>query len=187
MKNTAEQFWKMLEPFHPEAEGFCRKLAGSREDGDDLYQDSLLIALKKFATLRDPESFRPWIYRIIVNRHRNRCRRPWWRLAVPLERVESRASDDPSKAHAWKRLLDRALGALCPEERALIILFEIEGWSITELATLYERPEGTIKARLSRGRAKMRKALEKYLPEANSTDKTGETQYALQRSDTPAE
>jgi len=181
MKNMAEQFWKMLEPFHPEAEGFCRKLAGSREDGDDLYQDSLLIALKKFATLRDPDSFRPWVYRIIVNRHKNRCRRPWWRLAVPLERVESSGGDDPSKAHAWKRLLDRALGVLSSEERALVILFEIEGWSIAELAILHERPEGTIKARLSRARAKMRKALEKYLPDSNSADKTGETVCAAEK------
>ncbi|MFH1892370.1 MAG: RNA polymerase sigma factor [Candidatus Zixiibacteriota bacterium] len=187
MKNTAEQFWKMLEPFHPEAEGFCRKLAGSREDGDDLYQDSLLIALRKHATLRDPESFRPWIYRIIVNRHKNRCRQPWWRLAVPLDRVESSVGDDPSKAHAWKRLLDRALGALSPEDKALIILFEVEGWSIAELAELHDKPEGTIKARLSRARKKMRKALEKYLPESNAADKTGERQYALQRSDTPSE
>ena len=187
MMNTAEQFWKMLKPFHPEAEGFCRKLAGNREDGDDLYQDALLIALKKCATLRDPESFRPWIYRIIVNRHKNRCRQPWWQLAVPLDRVDKSVGDDPSKTHAWRRMLARGLSALSPEDRALIVLFEIEGWRIAELAELHRKPEGTVKARLSRSRRKMRKAFEKHLPETKTADKTREARYALQRSDTPAE
>jgi DNA-directed RNA polymerase specialized sigma24 family protein len=53
-------FWTFLEAEHAKAEAFCRKLAGNREDGDDLYQDALLAAMRKFRTLRDPKAFRPW-------------------------------------------------------------------------------------------------------------------------------
>jgi DNA-directed RNA polymerase specialized sigma24 family protein len=55
--------------------------------------------------------------------------------------------------------LAQAFAAVSPEDRALITLHEIEGWTVTELAELYNKPAGTIKARLSRARAKMRKAL----------------------------
>jgi RNA polymerase sigma-70 factor (ECF subfamily) len=189
MKRTAEQFWKMLEPFHPEAESFCRRLTGNREDGDDLYQDSLLAALRKIATLRDPEAFRPWLYRIIVNRFRNRYREPWWKHVIPLtpELTETRTENDPSMDYDRRRMLEGALRALSPIERATVILFEIEGWSITELADLYRKPDGTIKSRLSRARSKMRKALRKNLPNSKTANQPSEGNYALQRGNTPAE
>jgi len=66
---------------------------------------------------------------------------------------------DPSGQHWANRQLAKAFAVVTPEERALITLHEIEGWTGPELAELYKRPEGTIKARLSRARAKMRKAL----------------------------
>jgi RNA polymerase sigma-70 factor (ECF subfamily) len=188
MNNTADRFWKMLKPIHPKAEAFCRKLAGDREEGDDLYQDALLSALQKFASLRDPEAFRPWLYRIIVNRFKNRQRRPWWRMLAPLTPETADAVvDDRSIDPDRRRLLARALEALPPEDRALIVLFEIEGWSIVELARLKGKPEGTIKARLSRARAKMRHTLLGHLPKSRTADSTSEGKYALQKGHTAAE
>jgi RNA polymerase sigma-70 factor (ECF subfamily) len=189
MKRTAEQFWKMLEPFHSEAEGFCRRLSGNREDGDDLYQDSLLSALTKYGTLRDPAAFRSWLYRIIVNRFKNRCREPWWRALVPLtpELAETSTGNDPSMEHDRRRMLDRALRALSPTERASVVLFELEGWSISEIAGLYGKPQGTIKSRLSRARAKMRETLMKSLPDSKAVRRQSEDHYALQRGSTPTE
>jgi len=159
-------YWRHLEAEHPRAEAFCRRLTGDRDEGDDLYQDALVRALTRVQTLRDPASFRPWLYRIIVNTYRNRCRSPWWRRRIPLTPAvcATLAGDDPAAAYATRRWLERALAALRPDERALVTLFEIDGWGITELARLFRRPEGTIKARLARGRRKMRTAIENHLP-----------------------
>ena len=154
-------FWQLLEPEHPKAEAFSRRLAGEREAGDDLYQEALLAALQKFDTLREHAAFKPWLYRIIVNQFKNRRRGTGWRRFVPLsqEIAEEFPGWDPRDDHDSRRLLQRAFAAVTPEEKALVTLFEIEGWSVSELASLHQAPEGTIKARLSRARSKMRKAL----------------------------
>ena len=181
-------FWTYLEAEHRKAEAFCRKLAGNREEGDDLYQDALLTAYRRVRTLRDPNAFRPWLYRIMVNTYRNRVQGPWWRRRVALtpELCEAQAGTDPSDAYAARRWLKRAFAALKPEERALVVLFELEGWTIAELARLKRRPTGTIKARLSRARTKMRKAIEEHLP-AESTKRVkveSGAAYALPQRET---
>ncbi|MBI5868830.1 MAG: RNA polymerase sigma factor [candidate division Zixibacteria bacterium] len=180
-------FWTYLETEHPRAEAFCRKLAKSRDEGDDVYQDALLMAMRRVRTLRDPAAFRPWLYRIIVNTYRNRVVGPWWRRRAPLTRelCETQAGADPSEAYAARRWLDRALDVLKPEERALVTLFELEGWSIAELAELQNRPQGTIKARLVRARKKMREAIAGYLPAETSQQESKESgaTYALPQSE----
>ncbi len=158
-------FWKLLKPEHARAEAFCRKLAANREDADDLYQDSLLTAIRNFDRLKDPGSFRTWLYRIVINQCRNHYRRPWRRRRVQmtpqLEIVNS--GSDPAAVHAARRWLNRGMAILSVEQRALVCLHELEGWTIAELARLFRRPQGTIKARLSRSRKKMRREIERYL------------------------
>ena len=96
---------------------------------------------------------------------------------------------DPSEAYTARRWLERAMAALKPDERALIVLFELEGWSIAELAALQRRPVGTIKARLARARNKMRQAIEQHLPIESTqavAEGTGAT-YALSQCERPRE
>ena len=188
MQADSEKFWKLLEPIHPKAESFCRRLAGNRDDGDDLYQEALLAALAKFGTLRDEGAFKPWLYRIAINTHKNRFGRGWWRKHVRLDDLaeEPQSNEDLSSDHSRKRCLQIALSALDTNERALIVLYELEGWSIGELAKLYARPEGTIKARLWRARQKMRKALIPLTPQ-NDKNKTREDGYELPESKATAE
>lgn len=178
-------FWDLLEPEHPKAEAFCRKLAGNRDDGDDLYQEALVTAMDKLESLRDYDSFRPWLYRIIVNSFHSRNRRPWWRGRVRLstEHTDSLRSD-PSNQLAARRWLDRAFEALKPEEKALIVLFEVDGWSIGDIADIHKVPAGTIKARLSRTRSKMRDRIATLLASDDQTAKKSEAGYALPRSET---
>jgi len=161
MERNRDLFWKLLEPEHPQAEAFSRKLMGNREDGDDLYQDALVLALTGFSSLKERAAFRPWLYRIIVNCYKNRFRTPWYRRVIPLtdEINQSLSTADPSHGYAISRVLQKALSAISSEERALITLFELEGWTVAELGRLYRKPVGTIKARLSRARKKMKRAL----------------------------
>ena len=167
-------FWKLTEPEHLRARAFCRKLAGNRDDGDDLYQDALVSAFTRFDTLRDTQAFRAWLYRIVVNSYKNRLRKPWWKRFSPLtnEIVESRTGANPVENHTAVRKLEIAFRAVSPEDRALITLFEMEGWSISEIARMQERSEGAIKMRLSRCRQKMREALVGRLSKAGAESKS---------------
>jgi len=177
-------FWKLLKPVHPAAAAFCRKIAGNREKGDDLYQDALLAALRKFRSLKDPSAFKPWLFRILVNTFRNRFRGRRRRIALTAEMLESMAGSDPRGPYVADRCVKQILEVLSPEDQALVHLFEIEGWPVRELAELFGKPEGTIKIRLSRARRKMRKALERPLAKPGNR-RSEKVAYALQRSKTP--
>jgi len=161
MSDKKELFWKLMEPEYFKAMMFCRKLIGDREQGDDLFQDSLVIAFSRFSSLRDKSAFRPWLYRIMVNTFRSSVRRPWWKRFVPLtSNMELRLTGrDPVEVHTARRWLNRAFQALSAGEQAMVTLHELEGWSVSELADLYGKTEGSVKAGLFRARSKMKKAL----------------------------
>lgn len=161
-----ELFWKLLEPVHPMAAAFCQKLAGDRDEGNDLYQDALLTAMRHLRTLRDHTAFKAWLFKIIINSHKNRFRSFWFRRRVPAnpEMLESLAGYDPGSQYDSRRLLQMALDFLAPDVKALVVLHELEGWPTAELATMFRKPEGTIKNRIFRAKQTMREKLEKMLP-----------------------
>lgn len=184
MHMDKELFWELLEPVHASAAAFCRKLTGDRDEGDDLYQEGLLVAWRRFGTLREQPAFRTWLYRILVNRYKNRCRSAWWRRHRPLtrERAEITPGSDPRVDHEARRQLRRLLKLLTPRDRALVILHEIDGWTVAELARTLKMPEGTVKTRLYRARRRMRQQAERSSLRINRRVTVNEAAYALQRS-----
>ena len=185
MESEQERFWRLLEPEYHRAMMFCRKLIGDRDQGDDLYQDALVIAYTKIGDLRDPAAFRPWLYRIIVSSFNSTVRRPWWKRRVPwtpgLERMLTTA--DPAPAHDARRWLGRVFQVLSPDEQSLITLHELEGWPVANLAELFGKSEPAIKTGLFRARRKMKNALQKLSRQAtrrrSTAPKTGRKTDAL--------
>ncbi len=173
MNGKQNEFWKLVEPEQNKARSFCRKLIGNREDGDDLYQDSLVAALVNIKQLANEASFKPWLYRIIVNRFKNKVRTNWWKKSSPLtkEMETSMIGENPIGLYTARRRLEKAFKVLKTDDRILVTLFELEGWSIAEIATLFEKKEGAIKVRLSRAREKMRDVLAKEI-RLSKTEKT---------------
>ncbi len=181
-----EQFWKLTEEIHAEAAAFCRRLSGDRDLGDDLYQDSLLTALARIGQLRQPNAFKSWFYRIIINQFKNR-RRSWWRVNrvdLALDELESSGNNDPRRSQEIRRWLQKALGRLSVENRAILIMHDVEGRTVAEIAQLVGRPEGTIKTRLFRSRAKLRGYVHRALPKPKTRTDQGEASYALPKSQT---
>jgi RNA polymerase sigma-70 factor (ECF subfamily) len=157
----------LLGPFHAQAAGVARRLAGSADDGDDLFQEAVLRALEALPTLRDASRFRSWFFAILLRLHRNRTRRSFWRRFLPLEieRPDEPAGED---GQAWEeeriraRRVSRALAALPAEQREAVVLFELEGFSIEEIAALQQASVSAVKSRLSRGRARLRRIYERW-------------------------
>ncbi len=180
-----------MEPEHRKANAFCRKLMGNRDDGDDLYQDSLVSALSGFEKLRQTDAFRSWLYRIIMNTYKNRFRRPWWQVFTPLtaEHEASLGGDNPAPMLAARRRLAVAFKALSAADRALVTLFELQGWSIAELAALTGKSSGNVKVRLLRARRKMRRALVRHLeqPREKNLAKTLRSEETICAATKPSE
>jgi RNA polymerase sigma-70 factor (ECF subfamily) len=178
-----DEFWRLVEPEHQKALAFCRKLAGNREDGDDLYQDSLVCALSGFNGLRKRSAFRPWLYRIIINNFRSIKRSSLRDRVRPIEEndLEIPGHSDISAEGVLRRRLEAALAEVSPENRAVLILYAVEGWQISEIAAMFGRSQGSIRTRLSRTRNKMRKTLMKYLQRSQTTSskKTVQSEEAI--------
>jgi len=180
MESYSERFWQLLEPEYDEAMMFCRKLTASRDQGDDLFQDSLLAAYTNFRSLRDEAAFRPWLYRIIINGFRSQTRRPWWRRVTGLTQSvqDTQASPDPSNALAARRWLGRAFRVLSADDQAMVVLHELEGWTVADLAALWDRTEGAIKAKLFRARRKMKDEIVRFTRRDQSRDKQTDAEGA---------
>lgn len=163
MDQNTEHFWTLLKPEHERLRGFCRRIAGDRDRGDDLCQEALLLAIRRFHTLRDPGRFRPWIYQIVLNRHRNLHRSSVWKWFVFEDTKAQGESVDPSPQLQARRTLEGVLHQLSAEERALITLFEVEDWRLSELSELFGRSENALKVRLSRIRSRLRADLNRTL------------------------
>jgi RNA polymerase sigma-70 factor (ECF subfamily) len=154
----------LLVPFHDQAAAAARRLSRSAEEGDDLFQEAVMRAYDKLPTLRDESRFRPWFYSILVSVHRNRSRRGFWRRFLSLEGKDGKsievagedgASWDEERRGAQR--VSRALAGLPADQREAVVLFELEGFSIEEIAAIQKVTVSAVKSRLSRGRGRLRR------------------------------
>ena len=162
MKNDQQLFTQLMEPEYKRANMFCRKLSGDPEKGDDLFQEALVIAYKRLGSLKNHNAFRPWLYRIIINRFKSETRKPWFKRTVPLssEMEVSLEGDNPVGQNDARRWLANAFQGLSSETQALVSLHELEGWPVDELARMFDCSESWVKVNLFRARKKMREILE---------------------------
>ena len=126
-------------------------------DAEDVTQEvfeKLLTCRKPF---RDEEHLKAWLIRVTVNGCKSRLRAPWRRRTAPLLETYPAATREEGET------LEAVL-ALPPRERAAVHLFYYEGYRTAEIAAMTGEAEGTVRARLSRARKKLKHLLEDETP-----------------------
>lgn len=161
--DAQQRFTRLVEPYHAAALAFARCLSRSSADGDDLFQTAVVRALEKLGQLRDDAAFRGWFYRVIVSVHRNSVRSGFWRRMVPFLDDHGGHERAAADSLAGAQRAQRALAALPAEQREAILLFEVEGWSVDEIAALYRVSPSAVKSRLVRARERLRTIYSKRL------------------------
>lgn len=141
---------------------YAAALTGSVADAQDLVQDCLERALVSRDSLRDPSRLYPWLVAILHNLHasayRRRARRGW---EEPVDRfADSLALSQPAADRGVIRDLVRAMAALTPEHREVLLLNALEGMRYGEIAEALDIPVGTVMSRLARAREQLRLAIE---------------------------
>jgi RNA polymerase sigma-70 factor (ECF subfamily) len=154
------------------------KLLADRSEAMDVTQEVFLTLFRKVDQFRGECSLRTWLYKVALNRVANRNR--WWRRRF-FGRTESLslglkengqpgldlASDQPRPdrtlfSRELHGALQRALCALPIEQRAAVVLRDVQGLSYEEIGEVMRTEVGTVKSRIARGRERLKQALEKF-------------------------
>lgn len=175
-----ERLSHLLEPIHERAVATARNLCRSPGDGDDLFQEAVLRAFDKLHTLRDEARFRSWFFAVLISVHRSRWRRSFWRRFLPLDGGTAESPDpvgEDGRRHEEEflaaRRAARALSRLPAEQREAVVLYELEGFSMEEVAAIQGATVPAVKARVFRGRRKLRRFYERMGWEGPAPSRAG--------------
>ncbi len=137
---------------------------GDPEEAADAVQDALVSAYRAAAGFRGDAAITTWLHRIVVNACLDRARRKSIRRTVPLpeqETEEDRAghdlavSEDPTEDADLSMDVAAALATLPMDQRAALVLVDLQGYPVEEAGKILGVPTGTVKSRCARGRARL--------------------------------
>lgn len=143
---------------------------GNPEDAADGLQDGMVAAYRRAATFRGEAAVTTWLHRVVVNACLDRMRAAKVRRAEPLpddlEEYGARGSlvsatpgeADPADLSVLEERRRAVLGALAtlpPDQRAALVLVDMEGYPVAEAAAMLDCAVGTVKSRCSRGRTRL--------------------------------
>lgn len=136
---------------------------GDREEAADAVQDALVSAFRAAHTFRGQSAVTTWLHRITVNACLDRVRKASSRKTSPMddtERLEQllephESAEEPAQREDLHRELLAALAKLPVDQRAALVLVDMQGYPVAEAARVLGVPTGTVKSRCARGRARL--------------------------------
>jgi RNA polymerase sigma-70 factor, ECF subfamily len=157
-----EGFGKLLQNEIPRLRRYARALTRDPTRADDLVQSSLVRALAKSHLWQPGTDLRAWLFTILHNQHVNDVRRAVREgVNVPVDDVAPVVTASSSQGNALQlRDLDRAMQRLPKGQRQVLLLVGLEGMSYEEVALVLGAPVGTVRSRVSRGRAMLRQLMD---------------------------
>lgn len=155
-----ERFLALVADVRPELHRYCARMLGSVTDAEDVVQDTLASAFYALAGLEQMPALRPWLFRIAHNGAVDHLRRYEYRMAESLETVSEPADAEAGPEDALAREQAKALAIsrfseLVPQQRSAVILKDVLGHSVEEIAELLEFSVPAVKAALHRGRKRL--------------------------------
>ncbi|MFJ8586280.1 RNA polymerase sigma factor SigM [Streptomyces sp. NPDC093595] len=136
---------------------------GDREEAADAVQDALVSAFRAAHTFRGQSAVTTWLHRITVNACVDRARKAATRRTSPVEDTERleqllephESAEAPAERQDLHRELLAALAKLPADQRAALVLVDMQGYPVAEAASILDVPTGTVKSRCARGRARL--------------------------------
>jgi RNA polymerase sigma-70 factor (ECF subfamily) len=178
MDGSLEAFDEFVENFRTRIFQYSYLMCGHREDAEEVAQDTMLRVFESFASLRDPEKVRSWVFRIAKNvclmKRRRSIFAPEHELSLDeyihdggsYRRDIAAPGETPDAElyrHERNAALTYAIQQLPPNYRSVVLLRDMEELSAEETAEILDLSIDVVKQRLHRGRVALRKKLEKEL------------------------
>ena len=148
--------------------GLIRRIVGNRALAEDLFQDTMMTVFERLGSFRGEAPLGAWVRQVAITRCLMYLRSPWHRARLALERnddmpygSECHARDEVLRItlpDGWSDQMDleRALATLSPTARAVVWLYDVEGYSHEEIARQFGRTVSFSKSQLARAHARLR-------------------------------
>ena len=142
--------------------GIALRIMRNPEDAADALQDAYIAAFRRAGSYRGDAQVTSWLHRVVVNACLDRLRAMRVRETKPLpenldrwSRLGNTMTKDPVEIKEQRSVVTEALGTLNADQRAALVLVDMEGYSVEEAAEILGCPPGTVKSRCARGRARL--------------------------------
>jgi RNA polymerase sigma factor (sigma-70 family) len=167
-ESRAQTFERLVRPHVPALYRSAHRFTGSAADAEDLVQNVLVKVYRHATRLEDIDDLRPWLlrvlYRTFVDARRSEKRRTLReresvRAAIDSGDDLAPVRDEPVAALEQRQLANHVgdvLRRLTDEQRALVTLHFVDGYTLEQLAEVFDAPVGTLKSRIYRIRAQLR-------------------------------
>lgn len=156
-------FAKVLQPHYNDALQYCRALCAkwTPSEAEDVLHQALLKATIHYDRLENRDKFKAWLFQIITRTFYSAIRKSFWKRFISLDHDYEGEKFPPvyhyEENHEDRMLLHDALANLPAKQRAAILLFELGGFSIEEIASIQrDKSISAVKSRLSRARQKLK-------------------------------
>ena len=185
LERGRRQFLALVDHVRPELLRYCTRMTGSVADGEDVVQETLARACYELPQMKELPPLRPWLFRIAHNRAIDHWRHEAYRATEPIDAASDLAGEaalEPDSVLARQQAVRAALSCfleLAPAQRGCVILKDVLGHSVEEIADELSLSVPAAKAALHRGRAVLQQA--STVPPAAAPARTIELSAALKR------
>ena len=163
---------QLVEQYGNVVYAFCNQLTGSRQEGEELYQETFLKAVELHRQIDGPKNPKGFLIAVAARLWRNRRRKYAWRQRIaPVEQLTEQAEQQPAQAYSdnpeelalqreQQQLVRQAVSELPDKWKLPVYMYYTAGLSIEEIASLLHIPAGTVKSRLYKARSVLKEKLE---------------------------
>jgi len=181
LRNRDERaFRELIDAHRDRIYNVCYRMLGNRHESEDVAQEVFITVFKTIDTFREEAKFSTWLYRVAVNHCKNRIKYLARRHDRDRDELDDQSSgtngtpigaplpsapDRALEGAQMEKLIQDAIAALDDEQRAVVVLRDVEDLSIEEICEITGLPDGTVKSRLHRARLVLRKRLARHVGE----------------------
>ena len=163
-----EAFGQLIQKYQDRLYNSMVQILRNESEAEDVVQDAFVLAFTKLASFKGKSAFFTWLYRIAYNVAITRMRRRKPNVSIDGKEESARldfpdtgpAPEDRLEQQEQAKQLNKALGRLSPDHRAILILRELEELDYDAISEVLDLPIGTVRSRLHRARGHLREHLE---------------------------
>jgi RNA polymerase sigma-70 factor (ECF subfamily) len=170
-KGNMRNFRELIRETSPFAFSAALRMLGDEDQAKDVVQESMIIVWEKIKTVRSADSYRTWVYKIVINKCYDQLRRM---KKKPERRADEQtwalisnhiSSDQPSELESRETamIIKMLTERLSPKQKAVFVLGEIEEMTHEEISSITGLSRMNVKANLHHARKRIREMIKKYI------------------------